>query len=213
MHGGALLPAPQPALSHERLVRRLCVFVCASVALHALTLVAYSPAGSGPRSQHPGDTAVLQAKLIPAPRDPAPNAPAAPEAVAASADSRAASAERDAARSAEDVPRTGGADIPLPEKWYPATELGALAQPLVMPSLRYPEELAGSGISAKVRIRLFVDERGTVRKIDIVEAGPEAAFNTAAVQAWQDVRFSPALREGIAVKSQKLLELDFQPGG
>jgi TonB family protein len=211
MHTGAFAHALPGAFRHTALVQRLCAFVCASIALHALILAAYSPNASGLRSQRGASAPVLHARLATAPADPVSNAPAGPHRSASGTGLDTSSSEAAPASSTGDRLRAGGADIPLPEKWYTATELSVLAQPLVMPVLRYPEALAGSGVSARVRVKVFVDERGAVRKTEIVESGPHPAFDAAAVSAWDEMRFSPAIRDGTAVKSQKLLELDFEP--
>jgi TonB family protein len=85
------------------------------------------------------------------------------------------------------------------------------AEPRTPPTIHYPQELAQSGIVAKVRVVLFIDERGMLRKLEIARSGPEQAFDVAATKAWHDVRFSPAMKNGVAVKSQKVLEVDFMP--
>ncbi|MGZ8212806.1 MAG: TonB family protein, partial [Burkholderiales bacterium] len=112
---------------------------------------------------------------------------------------------------AEASPQPDPVTLPLPETWYAAEELDSRAQPLTAVPLRYPPEYLGRGITARARILLHVDELGIVRKAAISEATPEPAFGEAALEAWMDVRFSPAMKEGIAVKSRKLVEIDFQP--
>jgi protein TonB len=62
-----------------------------------------------------------------------------------------------------------------------------------------------------VRLLLFIDERGVVTRMQIDEAEPARLFDAAAMRAWTDVKFSPAQKNGVAVKSQKLLELSFRP--
>jgi TonB family protein len=62
-----------------------------------------------------------------------------------------------------------------------------------------------------VRLLLHIDERGVVRKAHVEESLPEGMFDDAALSAWTDVRFSPALKDGLAVKSRKLLEISFSP--
>ena len=62
-----------------------------------------------------------------------------------------------------------------------------------------------------MRILLFIDERGIVRKSQIAAGASEALFDEAAIKAWKNVRFSPAEKNGVAVKSQKLLEMEFLP--
>lgn len=100
--------------------------------------------------------------------------------------------------------------LPSPDKWYKRSELDVLAEPLRVVKLDYPEAVK-SRRSARVQVRLFIDERGVVRKTAIEVEGPERAFDDAAVQAWQGVHFSPAMKNGAAVKSQKVIELDFLP--
>jgi TonB family protein len=84
------------------------------------------------------------------------------------------------------------------------------AEPLTPVNLGYPEHLAAR-IYGRVRIALFIDERGWVRKAQVLASEPERLFDLAAIQAWQDVRFSPALKGDVPVKSEKLLEIDFVP--
>ena len=206
---GAALYAPLPG-GNDRLVQRLCVFIAASISLHALML-AYTPGGSGGFGAAREERAAspLHAMLAPAPSHDA----AQDEGSTATHDATAMQAAAAVAEpSTSQTARSGdGVDLPLPDKWYTASELGVLAEPLVPVKLAYPEEFAGSTMIATVRVRLFVDERGTVQKIQLVEPGPDRAFDAAAIRQWEAVRFKPGLKDGIAVKSQKLLELEFLP--
>lgn len=200
-----------PAPGGVRLVQRLWIFLAASISLHALML-AYTPGGSGGTAHEPHTATPLHAVLAPPPSAHAvqeepqtlPPGPAAEQ---------SAAAVPHAAPAASTPRRAGeqGLDLPLPDKWYTAPELAVLAEPLDIVKLAYPDELSGSTFIAKVRVRLFVDERGTVQKIELVESGPHPAFDAAAIKQWQQVRFKPGIRNGIAVKSQKLLELEFLP--
>jgi TonB family protein len=209
MQTGAALYAALPG-GNARLVRRLCVFIAASISLHALML-AYTPGGSGGggAAREERAASALHAVLAPAPlHDPGQDERATAAHDAAATQAAAAVAQPVASQAA----RSGeGVDLPLPDKWYTASELGVLAEPLAPVKLAYPEEFADSTIVATVRIRLFVDERGTVQKIQLVEPGPYPAFDGAAIRQWEAVRFKPGLKDGIAVKSQKLLELEYLP--
>jgi len=209
MDTGAVAHAPPGAFGHAALLQRLFAFICASIALHALILVGYSPRGSGALA-YQGDAPVLHARLAPAPADPVPDVVAEADRSASGIDPAAAPAPGAGASSTAAASPAGGG-MPMPEKWYTATELSILAQPLVMPALRYPEELAGTGVSAKVRVKVFVDELGVVRKTEVVQSAPHRAFEAAAMAAWEDVLFTPAIKDGRPVKSQKLLEFDFEP--
>ena len=105
-----------------------------------------------------------------------------------------------------------GLALPVPDKWYTASEVDVRAEPLTDVRLHYPENLAAP-VTGKVRMRLFIDEGGVVRRLQIASSEPPGLFDEAAKLAWEDVRFSPARRNGAAVKSQKLLELTYAPTG
>jgi len=190
---------------------RFAGFIALSVALHLITVI-----GAGPLDlsfQRPGDALVrteLHATLVTgesarAAAAPAPNA----EKPAADADAAAAPAAEGTARARTDAAERGRA-LPAPDKWYTASEVDVRAEPITEIRLRYPPELS-ERIIGTVRVRVFIDEGGVVRKLQIAAADPPGLFDEAAKQGWQDVRFSPARRNGIAVKSQKLIELTFTP--
>lgn len=85
------------------------------------------------------------------------------------------------------------------------------AEPLAPVELAYPVELEGTGIVGQVRARLFIDERGVVIKAEIAASKPDSMFDKSAIEGWRWARFTPASKNKVAVKSQKLLQLDFQP--
>lgn len=195
-------------MSEARLVRRLCAFTAMSLALHALVLVAYAPRGKGGHSHEDRGGHTVHAVLAPAP------AATRPESEVTQTDSVTASSgtmEQPRLTEAASGARQNRSALPLPEMWYPATELDVLAEPLTPAKLVYPEEHIAQAIVTRVRVRLFVDEGGVVRKLEVVESGAEPAFEAAAKKAWESMRFSPAVKDGVAVKSQKLLELEFLP--
>ena len=110
----------------------------------------------------------------------------------------------------------GGAEhrralLPSPDVWFAAEELSVRAEPLTDVQIHYPPVLEGSGMTGSARVLLHIDERGLVRKAHIEASSPDASFGEAALSAWKEVRFSPALRDGTAVKSRKVLEISFLP--
>ena len=208
MSAGSVAPA-LPAMGNRRLMRRLWGFTAASIALHAVMILSYAPAGIGGFTGAADGPRVIQAVIAPLPSA----GPVGSEAQAMEANGRPApssAGEPSPPRPAQQT-RTAGTGLPLPDKWYAAAELQVLAEPLSPARLVYPEEFVSQGIVARVRVRLFVDEGGAVRKLEVVESGPEPAFEAAAKKVWEAMRFSPAIKDGVAVKSQKLLELDFLP--
>ena len=203
-------PLAQAPFRNRRGLRRLVAFGAVSLALHALTFGSYHP-GAGVdhapgRAPHP----VLHAVL--APRAPAPLQLDASPAPAPLQDSSPTPPAPDPLPSPTESGPRGTIPIPIAERWYGPTEVDTRAEPLTVVQPDYPAALAGGlAVPATVRLRLYIDERGAVRKMEVERSGPRAEFDDAALRAWERVRFTPATREGQPVKSQKLIELDFVP--
>lgn len=207
----------------EPAVCRLLVCAGVSLALHAVTLAVRGPAGASKAYDGRAHTSVIQAVLT-------PSRPLSTATESLMTDSQRqhpvtqsrlwpqARSPETALPSSKDAMATvylgdgeqAGAAYPAPEKWHTAEEVDVRAEPLTPVNLRYPEQLAAPTYG-RVRIALFIDERGWVRKVHVLESEPERLFDAAAIQAWQDVRFSPALKGDLPVKSEKLLEMNFMP--
>jgi protein TonB len=182
-----------------RTVARLAAFACASVLLHALTLAIYIPEGAGnARRDGPTQPRVIRAVLAPLPPVETPSEAAAPV---------------PPAKPAPDFsPGANEASRPLnPNKWYAASELDTRAEPLGPVELEYPEALEPKRIVGHVQLMLYIDENGVVRNAEVTESSPPGLFDDAAIRGWRSVKFAPAMKNGFAVKSRKLLELDFLP--
>jgi TonB family protein len=67
-------------------------------------------------------------------------------------------------------------------------------------------------VRGKVTLRILINERGGVDDVTVVEAEPRGyLFENAALEAVRALQFSPAMRYGNRVKSQKNLEVVFNP--
>jgi protein TonB len=193
---------------------RLTLFCAASIALHALVLGINPPGGEGKGSGGDSASSVLHAVLTPLHR-------AFESATADTAEAFLAEARRtpsgghgpqDTTRdSGGPAPTSGAGAFPIPDRWFSADEVSVRAEPLTPVQIDYPVELAERGTVGRVLLLLHVDERGLVRKAQVEESIPEGVFDKAALAAWADVRFSPAMKDGLAVKSRKLLEISFFP--
>jgi len=163
-----------------------------------------------------GDTAAVRTELHATLKlgDTAQPLPAAQHADEADAVREAATgpAPVETTTSARASAGSAGLALPAPDTWYTASEVDVRAEPLSEVRLRYPENLS-SPVAGTVRIRLFIDEGGVVRKLQIASSEPPGLFDEAAKRAWEDVRFTPARKNGVAVKSQKLVELTYAPTG
>ena len=200
------------ALDHRS--TRFALFIALSIAIHLLTAVGagtlplapYKP-GSAPRN-----AAWLSATIVHADSRQ-------PDATIAEATPDAGPAAAPRPDQLDAIPHSVGPgagekslSLPVPDTWYVSSELDVRAEPLTEVRLHYPEAVAGQPVAGRVRVRLFIDEVGIVRRIQIASSVPEGVFDDAARAGWQDVRFRPARKNGVAVKSQKLIELTFQPG-
>ena len=206
-------PWPTRAPGTVRARWRLGTFVAASVVLHAVSFGSYAPRAGGHELWSAAASGpVLRAALVHERAGDAPESRAIRVSAKTSQQDAASTSTRPAAGSAAEGHALGMAQMPVPERWYEAVELDRRAEPLTPVEPVYPAELAGlAAVPAKVRLRLFIDERGTVRKLEIAVPGPHPQFDDAAIRAWEDVRFSPAMKDNVTVKSQKLLELAFAP--
>lgn len=193
---------------------RLAGFIAISVAVHLLTVLGIGPLDLSARRVGDASTPLeLHATLAPGER-----------AEAGAALSREGNETETARDAGPEISRGGNPEPPgaaaaeaglallAPDKWYTAREVDVRAQPLTEVRLRYPEELRSQPVVGRVHLRLFIDERGVVRRIQVAVSEPGGLFDEAAKQAWEDVKFSPALKNGTPVKSQKLLELTYHPG-
>lgn len=213
----------QRLLRVEPAICRLLFCAGASLALHALTLGARGPAGTSATYDRHANTPVIQATLMPGPPSSASTASPSESqrghpVTQSHVLQQANSPQVDLRSRKEELARTDAGDrepvsiaYPVPDKWHTAEEVDVRAEPLTPVPLGYPEHFGGNRIRGRVRMALFIDERGWVRKAQVLASEPERLFDDVAIQAWQDVRFSPALKGDLPVKSEKLLEIDFMP--
>jgi TonB family protein len=57
---------------------------------------------------------------------------------------------------------------------------------------------------------VYIDEKGSVERVEVLEATVPNAFRDAAVKAFGEARWEPAVRHGRKVKSVKRVEVDFK---
>jgi periplasmic protein TonB len=101
-----------------------------------------------------------------------------------------------------------GAAVEGPDlTYYPAKQLD------VYPSLASAIELrlltdGVTGSIARVQFLLLIDETGVVKEVSVVEGEPSIRFESARF-AFLAARFTPAYRNGRAVRSRVLIEVNF----
>ena len=74
-------------------------------------------------------------------------------------------------------------------------------EPLLDISPAYPEGAFAAGLSGKVEVEVWVDERGRVENAVVISTTMADAFNRSALKAVHEMRFTPGMRGGMPVKS------------
>ena len=96
--------------------------------------------------------------------------------------------------------------------YYPAKQLDVYPQPLTQIRLDYPESAASAKVDGRLLVLLLIDEFGVVNDASVVESQPEGYFEDAALAVFRAARFSPAQKQGHAVKSRVLLQVKYLYG-
>jgi protein TonB len=134
--------------------------------------------------------------------------PATPPEIPLIAEPPANGAERVERRDENALPK---ADLPvlLDLQWYEARDLDSYPRPLA--PIETPYEIAGqpAGPSGDVTLMLAIDETGLVHDAVVVSAQPEGVFETSALAAARAARFTPARKDGGAVRSKIIVKLRF----
>ena len=108
-------------------------------------------------------------------------------------------------------PRSG-ADLGLAtDRYYLSSEVDVRAEPIGETNLVYPQLAYQQRLPGKVTVSILISQRGSVDEVSVVKAEPPGIFEQAALNAVRELKFSPALRGGRAVKSKKLVEVEFDP--
>lgn len=100
--------------------------------------------------------------------------------------------------------------LPL-DKYYTAREVDVRANQINEVHLVYPQQAYQMRIKGKAVLRIFINEHGAIDRVSILQATPPRVFEEAALTATQALQFSPAVKNGRNVKSQKTIEVVFDP--
>lgn len=195
----------------SRSERRLAWGLALSLLAHLLLIAGVRPVTAVFTPQPPLQVELRQAATEPEAPLSVPAAPAAPADLAPAAPAIAA-AKPQPARPDPGAVAALRPDSRLPlERYFTGLEVDVRAEPLNDPPLIYPQRAYQSRIRGKVILRILINERGGVDEVMVLESEPRGVFEEAALDAARALQFSPALRFGHRVKSQKTLEVAFDP--
>lgn len=195
-------------------VRRLLWGLIASLAFH--TIIASSIAPKSTHSGHYAPQSPLQVELR---HDAAPqNAVEVVSNPSSELFPRPAGPEttREALPNGAQQPASAVTEAPIQlalplDRYYTAREIDIRAEPINEVDLVYPQLAYQRRIRGKVELRLFINERGAIDEISLVRATPAGTFEEAALAATLALQFKPAVKNGRNVKSQKTIEVEFDP--
>lgn len=201
---------------------RLCAATGLSVLLHIAVMIGLpiNPTGGVPGAGpalsvrlEPGEVLAQGAELQPVVPEPLlepvapvlpPERTAAPEAPQKPLVSEARSAVPAASPST-------GLEVPLirDPTFYSASQLDVYPAPLVPVRPDCPEHATTQRIEGRVRLLILLDEFGLVSDVSVVEAQPGGYFEEITLAAFRPARFSPAQKDGRAVKSRLAFTVRF----
>jgi TonB family protein len=187
--------------------REVLLALVLSAGLHLLALLTLD---LSPGDWRHGVRPALKVALVPAPLE-APPGPVAEKSVEKALAKRP---EKPVEKSAGIEAREAqtGSSIPIAARYYKNSEVDIPATPLQRGPLIFPEHAYVSKLHGTVTARVYIDEDGRVASVDIVEIKPFGGiFEEAALEALRQVLYSPALLAGQTVKTQKVIQVVFDP--
>jgi TonB family protein len=101
-------------------------------------------------------------------------------------------------------------DIPL-DKYYTAREVDVRAEQLNEVDLIYPKRAYENRTKGRVLLRIYINDRGGIDNVVVVESAPAGIFEDAALTATLALHFKPAVKNQRNVKSIKTIEVVFDP--
>lgn len=150
-----------------------------------------------------------------------PLPPASPEPVRPAptpAATTASTAPPSGAPAAIPSPRVGpaaGSSLPslplgIDPTWYAARQVDSQPKAIGIIQPEYPEEARRVNLEGSVKLMLKIDELGRVKEAEVVESIPPGAFDGAALKAFRDAVFRPAMKDGRPVRYQAYMRVDFK---
>lgn len=175
-------------------------------ALLSALLTDVSWRGAGPYAAGAPLTVRLAALPVPVLHVPAPPDPVVRPVTEGATRLRGEYSSSSTARAGTQAPALSSSADPI---YYPARELDAYPRPLAPLDI---EGLAGSG-SGELRLALLIDERGIVRNITLESSAVPARLQEALRAALVATPFTPASKDGRAVRSRIVLSVNFAAAG
>jgi protein TonB len=144
---------------------------------------------------------------LPAPASPAAPASASPAPVAATAATAPPSPANVGPTSPSALPSL---PLGIDTTWYQARQVDSHPRAMGRIEPAYPEEARRGNVEGSLKLMVKIDDLGRVISVEVVEARPPGIFDRAALDAFRDARFQPAMKDGRPVRYQAYMRVDFK---
>ena len=109
------------------------------------------------------------------------------------------------------LPSMVSSPLPSAPRYFESKEVDVPARVINDVMLRYPVLAYQQRSAGAVTLKVFINESGEVDKAEVVASEPKEIFDAAAVDAANQLRYSPALKNGTPVKTTKTIAITFDP--
>jgi len=100
--------------------------------------------------------------------------------------------------------------VPIDTNWYLARQVDRHPKAIGSITPKYPETARQRGQEGTLKLMVKIDELGRVRDVAVVEATPRGVFDEAALEAFSDARFQPAMKNGRPVRYEAYMRVEFK---
>lgn len=94
--------------------------------------------------------------------------------------------------------------------WYLARQVDKAARAADSIVPEYPEEARRRNQEGSLKLMVKIDDLGRVRDVEVVEADIPGLFDAAALEAFRQARFQPAIKDGRPVRYQAYIRVVFR---
>jgi protein TonB len=94
--------------------------------------------------------------------------------------------------------------------WYLARQVDIHPRAIGRIEPVYPEEARRGNLEGSLKLMVKIDGLGRVISAEVVEARPSGVFDRAALDAFREARFHPAMKDGRPVRYQAFIRVDFK---
>jgi TonB family protein len=197
-------------LNHPATAGRVVWAVTASLLAHALLITVTGGRGSGdgwPAAVSIQPRPVISATLTGNAADTLAVADTLPVAIEATANAGPGANPSEQAGGGQPGSSIG---LAAPTHYHPARELDIRPQIRSQVEPSYPRSAFEQGQAGSVRLRILIDAQGRVD--DVIASGRDAGdpFAAAAVAAFRAARYTPGVKNGLAVPSEVMIEVQFE---